>query len=509
MEMILPSLYPHQETFVADVRESLRVHRRSIACGVTGFGKSRIAKWILGACLQKEPTPQHTGRVLFAVHRRGLVDNICQVLDQSPSIPYGVIMSGADTNQEQRLQVASIDTLLSWYCEDGAYRSSVSFDVIIYDETHSHLSKLKTFLMAHDTARCIRKLSTAYVLGLTATPECQGIADTYKHIVTGPKPAWLQEHGYASRFRYLTGKKGRLGLLVKQGDRFTNASQDEAMKGLQGDFVRDWKTHASERPTIGFFPLLAHAREAQELLLAAGVQAEYVDGNTPDEERRAMYRGLQRGDFHYLCNVGVVERGTDIPAASCIQLCTAIGSRVRYLQMIGRGARVCEGKVNCLVLDHGDNVRRHGCWEDDIPWILDNSSKASKEHPAKPVIECPQCQAIYRGGKCRQCGYEPSKDERQQQGLAFDGSELKEYKPPAKPKQNDPEKLFISCLYRCGKSGKTWKQACGMFVAIAKKDGLPARVPNRFTVGGREYKSIPYGHPEGGRRLDKIYDFIR
>ena len=57
--------------------------------------------------------------------------------------------------------------------------------------------------------------------------------------------------------------------------------------------------------------------------------------------------------------------------------------------------------------------------EDDPEWSLDRSVTDGAGVSDRPTIECPKCQAIYRGGKCRNCGYEPSKKERKGQGLDF------------------------------------------------------------------------------------------
>jgi superfamily II DNA or RNA helicase len=82
------------------------------------------------------------------------------------------------------------------------------------------------------------------------------------------------------------------------------------------------------------------AKDAAAALEAAGLRVAYVDGETPDEERRGIFRQLNYHQIDYLCNVQVVERGTDIPGIQCVQLCVAIGSIVRYRQMVGRGSRV-------------------------------------------------------------------------------------------------------------------------------------------------------------------------
>ncbi len=471
---------------------------------------TRIAKWMLGSAANRKPKPNQTGKSLFAVHRRGLVDNASNSFNEAPALPHGVLMSGVEHNATRPVQVASIDTLLSWFCEGGKYGWDETFDLICFDESHSHHSKLQTFLTAHNQRRLDEGLGLPYVIGLTATPQAQGLADIYQEIVRGPETQWLIDQGFLSPYRYFRATQGKLGLLVKKGDEYTKDSVCSAMDGLSGDLVRDWKKFAEGRATVGFFPRRTHAKEAQEALCKAGIKAEYVDGETDDDRRQSLYKWLNNGTIDYLCNVGVVERGTDIPRVGCVQMCTAVGNVVRWLQMIGRGSRVHPDVPDCLVLDHGGGIAKHGFFEDSIPWTLDWSERPSKEHVARPKIECPRCQAVYRGGKCRSCGYEPSTGERKSQGLEFDGAELKEVKRKEKSesKPQSCEQIMVSALYACGKSGRTWKQALAIAYSKARSQGMRFKVPKKFEVGGRVYKPVPYGSTDSSRRVRDLYDFV-
>ena len=75
MVIELPTLYGHQVDMVDRLRGSIARHPASILQAPPGTGKTRIAKWMLGTAANREPKPNQTGKSLFAVHRRGLVDN--------------------------------------------------------------------------------------------------------------------------------------------------------------------------------------------------------------------------------------------------------------------------------------------------------------------------------------------------------------------------------------------------------------------------------------------------
>jgi len=504
----LPSLYDHQADQKDRVRAALARHGRVILSAPPGVGKTRISKWILGASLNRPRGQRVSSRSLWCVHRRALVDNAIASFREEPELPHGVIMSGEDTSYGHQIQVASIDSLLAWFIENDKYRSDLTFDLVIMDEAHSHNLKLARFLKYHDAKREALGLHSAYVIGLTATPQANGLADVYKEIVQGPPTQWLIDNGYLSPFRYFRATQGRLGLLVKRGREFTKESEAAAMDGLAGALVRDWKRFAEGRPTVGFFPRRSHARDAAKELEAAGLRVDYVDGETDDDERRRMFRRLNNHETDYLCNVQVVERGTDIPRIGCVQLCVATGSVVRYRQLIGRGSRVHPAKTDVVILDHGNNVARCGFFEDDPPWSLDVTTKDPGEAGTRPTIECPKCQAIYRGGRCSNCGYEPTPGERRAKGLQFDGSELKEVTREKKASAvRSAEDLMISALYKAGKSGRTWRACCGIFKGLNRDQGTSYRVPSTVVVGGHRYRMLRYGSPDSGRRVSALYPF--
>jgi DNA repair protein RadD len=80
-----------------------------------------------------------------------------------------------------------------------------------------------------------------------------------------------------------------------------------------------------------------------------------------------------------------------------------------YYQMVGRGFRLCEGKKDCLVLDFGGNIMRHG----PVDALRIKARECDTgEAPAK---ECPQCNAVIAAGYtiCPDCGYEFPKPERE------------------------------------------------------------------------------------------------
>jgi len=164
---------------------------------------------------------------------------------------------------------------------------------------------------------------------------------------------------------------------------------------------------------------------------------------------------------------------------------------------------------NCIVIDHANSIRRHGFFEDDIAWTLEWGERPAKTHEPRATITCPSCGAIYRGGKCRACGYEPTGKDRKAQGLTFAGGELNEIKKSSKKesKQLSNEEIMRSALFKAGHIGGTWGQAWAIAKKMAEQQGTHFKVPATVEVAGHRYKMIPFGNPDSKRQVRHTYGF--
>ena len=127
-------------------------------------------------------------------------------------------------------------------------------------------------------------------------------------------------------------------------------------------------------------------------------------------ERRQVLEEWKQGKYRALFNVGIAIKGLDVPAIGCVMVCTATESRARWLQMVGRGLRLATGKTDCIVLDQGGNVGRHGRSRDMVAYCLTRSrdpKDGKKPGKGEPVArECDHCGAEVGPGQrsCPACG---------------------------------------------------------------------------------------------------------
>ena len=104
--------------------------------------------------------------------------------------------------------------------------------------------------------------------------------------------------------------------------------------------INGWINTCPDRQTIAFCASVEHAHHTAELWRQAGYTAECVDAKTPKNVRKARFDAFANGDLQILTNFGVIEKGMDFPACSCV--CFLRPSRLRkyIVQCMGRGLRV-------------------------------------------------------------------------------------------------------------------------------------------------------------------------
>jgi len=200
------------------------------------------------------------------------------------------------------------------------------------------------------------------------------------------------------------------GLHVRGGEFIAGEVEDlmdEA--GLVESACREIVDYTRDRKSCLIFTSgVRHGKHVAETLRRMGAHAETVFGDTPLHQRDRVLKEFRAGRLKYLVNVNVLTTGFDAPNIDCVALLRPTMSPGLYYQMVGRGFRLCEGKADCLVLDFGGNVMRHG--PVDAIRIREPGSNGNGQPPAK---ECPQCRSVIAIGYsvCPDCGYEFPKRE--------------------------------------------------------------------------------------------------
>lgn len=405
------TLRPYQHEAVAAVYQHLR-ERDDNPCVVipTGGGKTPVM-----ATICRDAAVTWGGRVLIVAHVKELLEQSADKLRViCPEVKFGIYSASLKRRDTQApVIVAGIQSIYRRACELGP------FDLILVDEAHMippegegmYQQFLAEAKVVNPDVRVIGLTATPYRLksGLICTPDhflnqvCYDVG-VRELIVQGFLSPLVTKAGIT---RVDTSAVHVRGGEFVAGEVEALMDQDELVEAACQEIVAATQ---ERRAVLIFATGIMHGRHVQRVLgRQHGITCGFVSGETPIDERDATLKAFRDGALKYLCNVNVLTTGFDAPNIDCVAMLRPTMSPGLYYQMVGRGFRLFPGKPNCLVLDFGGNVLRHG--PVDAIRILERPG-GTGDAPAK---ECPECHAVIAAGfaTCPQCGYEFPPPERQ------------------------------------------------------------------------------------------------
>jgi len=368
----------------------------------TGSGKTHVIAELCRDAVQK-----WSGRVIVVAHVKELLEQAAGTLPAvAPDLPVGVFSAGLGRRDlGYAVTIAGIQSVYQRAHDLGP------LDLVIVDEAHlippDGEGMYRRFLAdAQDLCDHQR------VIGLTATPYRMKTGT-----ICGPESV-LHEVCFEAGVRelivqgYLCPLKSRAGKAVAdtsdihvRGGEFVAGELEDRMDedGLvEAACAEVVGATADRRSVLLFCSGVRHGEHVVRVLREKhGVECGFVEGGTPARERDALIARFKGGDLKYLANVNVLTTGFDAPNVDCVAMLRPTMSPGLYYQMVGRGFRLADGKTDCLVLDFGGNVLRHG----PVDAIrLADTKDASGEAPAK---QCPECDALIHAAYavCPECGH--------------------------------------------------------------------------------------------------------
>jgi DNA repair protein RadD len=399
-------LRPYQREAVEAVYTHLREHDDN-PCAVipTAGGKTPVM-----ATICKDAVGLWQGRVLILAHVKELLEQaVDKLLQVAPEMvqQVGIYSAGLGSRDtEHPIIVAGVQSVYR-RAEDLGH-----FDLVIIDEAHmippGGDGMYRTLLAGlRETNPRLR------LIGLTATPFRMSTG-----AICAPDNI-LNSVCYEIGVRELI-VQGYLCPLISKAGR--DKADTQTLHVRAGEFVagevealmdQDTLVESAcreildytrgRRSCLVFTSGVGHGRHVAETLRGMGAGAETVFGETSNGERDRVLWDFKAGRLKYLVNVNVLTTGFDAPNIDCVAMLRPTLSPGLYYQMVGRGFRLCEGKENCLVLDFGGNVLRHG--PVDVIRLREPGQNGNGEAPAK---ECPECLSLIAAAyaTCPDCGYE-------------------------------------------------------------------------------------------------------
>lgn len=397
-------LRPYQRDAVDAVYEHLR-SRDDNPCVVlpTAAGKTPVM-----ATICRDAVQRWNGRVVILAHVKELLEQSVEKLRAiAPELPVGVYSAGLRRKElNHPVTVGGIQSIWKRAGDLGPV------DLVIVDEAH--------LIPAEDDGMYRSFLADAAlvnpalrVIGLTATPyrlksgEICAPGSVLNHICFEAGVRELIVQGWLSPLRTKAGsQRPDYDRLHVRGGEFVPGEVEDLMDddGLVEAACDEIVAEASARRSILIFASgVRHGRHIAEVMRDRhGVECGFVCGETPGRDRAETLARFRSGELRCLSNVNVLTTGFDAPGVDCVALLRPTMSPGLYYQMVGRGFRVHPGKADCLVLDFGGNVLRHG--PVDAIRVVARSGEPG-EAPAK---QCPRCKALVATGyaNCPECGFE-------------------------------------------------------------------------------------------------------
>lgn len=373
------TLRDYQDELSLKIRKAFKYNRKVVACSPTASGKTII-----------------TGDIFSRAHKRKikgvfLTDRIEIALKTKETFEQfglNVQLVNADTSVIYKADcyVAMAETFYR-RCLAGRFPMHV-VELLFCDECHMSVFN-----------KSIDLFPKAYICGLTATPVSStfNLNKVYDTIVMGHTTPDLIAKGYLSPSVDI-GQGAYLELKYERGE-FSQDSQREAFTQahLSDKMFSLWNRHAKNRSTICYNINIAHNEEVERVFKSAGITTCSITGKTPEAERLKLIDAYNSGDIQVMLNVGVATKGFDSPITSCVIANFSTASMAKWFQVCGRGGRLDPGrnKENFICLDMGNNILRHGSYNEAVDWeyLFKNPEQDIKKVKPIPKKLCPVCLA--------------------------------------------------------------------------------------------------------------------
>lgn len=346
--------------YQSEILEKLEVERtihnryKNLLVAATGTGKTVISAFDY----KNFRNNNNSSKLLFIAHRK-------EILQQAKATFQGILkdnnfgslwVDGIEPASNEYV-FASVQTLNNRLKEINL--SPEYYDFIIVDEVH-HIS-------ASSYRPIINYFKPKVLLGLTATPERMDgeniLEDFCDRIAAEIRLPEALNKKLLCPFQYfgitdsidLSNVKWEKGKYV--ASELTNLyTKNDVRVGQIISNLEKYTNDLNDVRAIGFCVTQEHAVYMTEKFNLAGLKAEYLTSKNSSERDRIREQ-FKKKEFNYLFVVDIFNEGVDIPEIDTVLFLRPTESLTVFLQQLGRGLRLAEGKDCLTVLDFVGNAR--------------------------------------------------------------------------------------------------------------------------------------------------------
>ncbi|MBL4951550.1 DUF3427 domain-containing protein [Neobacillus sp. YIM B02564] len=366
-----------------EILEKLQVDRevfgrmRNLLVAATGVGKTVISAFDYKRFWNKNKS----ARLLFVAHREEILK---QSLDTFRAIlkdpNFGEMLVGTYQPQSLDHLFVSIQSFNSKRLYEMT--SSDYYDFIIIDEFHHAAAESYQRLLHHYQPKIL--------LGLTATPERmdgKNILTYFDDTISAEmRLTEAINRKLLSPFQYFCVtdtvdlsklKWSRRGYGIKDLENVYTSNDLRSSQVVKS--VYKYVTDVEQVKGLGFCVSIEHAKYMADFFNKVDIPSIALYGNVDTKIRREAQRHLLQGDIKFIFVVDLYNEGVDIPDVNTILFLRPTESLTVFLQQLGRGLRLAEGKECLTVLDFVGQAHRNYNFEEKFRALI-GKTKHSVQH---------------------------------------------------------------------------------------------------------------------------------
>jgi superfamily II DNA or RNA helicase/HKD family nuclease len=366
-----------------EILEKLQVERevfgrmKNLLVAATGVGKTVISAFDYKRFKNKNKS----AKLLFVAHREEILKqslDTFRVILKDPN--FGDMLVGNHQPESLDNLFVSIQSFNSKKLDESM--TNDFYDFIIVDEFH------------HAAAESYQKLLSHYLpkilLGLTATPERMDGKDILSYfddtISAEMRLTEAINRKLLSPFQYFCVsdtvdlsklKWSRKGYEIRELENVYTSNDHRSSQVVKS--LYKYVTDIDQVKGLGFCVSIEHAKYMGDFFNKVGIPSVALYGNVDGKTRReAQYRLIQ-GDIKFIFVVDLYNEGIDIPETNTILFLRPTESLTVFLQQLGRGLRLAEGKECLTVLDFVGQAHKNYDFEQKFRALM-GKTKHSVQH---------------------------------------------------------------------------------------------------------------------------------
>ena len=391
---VQPYSYQQEILDKLEAERAVRGYTRNLVVAATGTGKTVVSA--LDYRRFRRQNPCSPCRLLFVAHRE-------EILRQS-LYTFRAVLKDANFGEMfvGNIRPESLDNLFisiqTFNSRNFTEKTTADFyDYIVVDEFH------------HAAAPTYQKLLTYYqpkiLLGLTATPERMDGKDILPYfsnrIAAEIRLPEAIDRKLLCPFQYF----GVTDVVDLDSLRWTAGGYDRTelsniytISGLvakrRADLVIEsllkYVTDIDDVKGLGFCVSVEHAKFMANIFNERGIPSRFLTGDFPDEERKDAKNKLVSGQVRFIFVVDIYNEGVDIPEVNTVLFLRPTESLTVFLQQLGRGLRLSEGKECLTVLDFIGQANKKYNFEDKFAALLTNTTRGVTREIRDGFISLPK-----------------------------------------------------------------------------------------------------------------------